>query len=214
MKKKLLCIILTAALLLGILVPGTALADKGGGFEDFIATGLVGGIDEGDVQPTDSDGSGEGWGNGWWVQIENFAFSGITEPVTVETAEGTPLAVVSVPGDPLEVISSPGEPLETISPHNAQEVTRLNNVPVNWVDPIPEPLLGRTSVMIRNEGTVDLHYARSQADGNQGDYVTIPPDLALSVPVDYSVDFVIRAVGEVGIVEILEVGVITGTGPS
>ena len=56
MKKKLLCIILTAALLLGIFVPGTALAAKGPIFEDFNAMGQVGGIDEGDVRAAGNSG--------------------------------------------------------------------------------------------------------------------------------------------------------------
>ena len=45
MKRNLLCIILAASLCLSVVIPATALV-KGGGFEDFEATGAIVGLAE------------------------------------------------------------------------------------------------------------------------------------------------------------------------
>jgi len=56
MKKRLLCIGLVVSLVLSIVMPGTALADKGGGFEEFEAAGSVLGIDPGTVKAAGQSG--------------------------------------------------------------------------------------------------------------------------------------------------------------
>jgi len=56
LSKKLLYIGLTACLVLAALTPGTALAKKGGGFEEFYATGEISGIDPGTVKPAGNSG--------------------------------------------------------------------------------------------------------------------------------------------------------------
>ncbi|HUV44070.1 MAG TPA: hypothetical protein VMW13_04480, partial [Dehalococcoidales bacterium] len=56
MKRKLLCIILAASLILSVVMPGTALAAKGKAFEDFGATGFITFIDDGIVKPAGQSG--------------------------------------------------------------------------------------------------------------------------------------------------------------
>ena len=56
MKRKLLCIILAASLILSVVMPGTALAAKGKAFDYFEANGLVTGIDPGTVKPAGQSG--------------------------------------------------------------------------------------------------------------------------------------------------------------
>ena len=56
MKRKLLCIILAASLILSVVMPATALAAKGKAFDDFEANGLVTGIDPGTVKSAGQSG--------------------------------------------------------------------------------------------------------------------------------------------------------------
>jgi hypothetical protein len=56
MKKKLLCVMLAASLVLSVVIPGTALAAKGKAFDDFEATGEITEIDEGTVFPAGNSG--------------------------------------------------------------------------------------------------------------------------------------------------------------
>lgn len=56
MKRKLLCIILAACLVLSVVMPATALAAKGKAFDDFEATGTVLGIDPGTVKAAGNSG--------------------------------------------------------------------------------------------------------------------------------------------------------------
>ena len=93
MKKRLLCLILVASLILSVVVPGTALAKKGGGFEEFEANGVVTGIDPGIVKP-----AGE---SGRWIvserRIEGLLWGDVNGPFTmtykanvdIETQAGT-----------------------------------------------------------------------------------------------------------------------------
>jgi len=56
MKRKLLCIILAACLVLSVVMPATALAAKGKAFDDFEATGTIDSISEGTVIPAGNSG--------------------------------------------------------------------------------------------------------------------------------------------------------------
>jgi len=56
MKKRILCIILVASLVLSVVMPATALAAKGKAFDDFEATGVITDITSGDVFPAGNSG--------------------------------------------------------------------------------------------------------------------------------------------------------------
>ena len=56
MKRRLLCVILVASLILSVVLPGTALAAKGKAFDDFEASGVVLGIDPGTVKAAGESG--------------------------------------------------------------------------------------------------------------------------------------------------------------
>ena len=81
MKRKLLCIILAACLVLSVVMPATALAAKGKAFDDFGATGLITFIDDGIVKPA---GQSDRWIVSERIVVGEFLpFNSLEDPMSV-----------------------------------------------------------------------------------------------------------------------------------